>query len=329
MRRRILAAALLIVALLLLALLWPRSAVRSGARLASVVEPPPTVERVSAPRPVEPPPPVEPAPQVPEPTTSNEVRCRVGDALDGWTFRVMSMGDGPLNWRLDGEDLVFQAPASDEPVVLLWGDRPHDPSALGKIAWTETDDGQQRCVIDRLPHPLDAAVYGRVRGAERLDDGTVFLEGCGLQRRGEGAPLDVDGGFFFQSEAGPCRLRAWRQAGMLRLPGPWVEVDARSGGDVEVDLSVPTFSPAGMGIGFQPVDGGVLVSLVHEGTPAAEVGLVEGDVITAIDGVETQGMEVEDFLSYGIGPAGSEVHLEGNGSDGEPFEVTFHRREIN
>ncbi|MCB9685265.1 MAG: PDZ domain-containing protein [Alphaproteobacteria bacterium] len=116
---------------------------------------------------------------------------------------------------------------------------------------------------------------------------------------------------------------------MLRLPGPWVEVDARSDGDVEIDLDVPTFAPAGMGIGFQPVDGGVRVNLVHDGTPAAEVGLTEGDVITAIDGVGTEGMDVEDFLSYGIGPAGSEVHLEGNGTDGQPFDLTFHRREIN
>lgn len=173
----------------------------------------------------------------------------------------------------------------------------------------------------------EAAVFGRVRGAERLPDGSVFLEGCGVDP-GEARAIDQDGGFFFPAEQGRCRVRAWRSHGALRLPGAWVDVDLTAGGEVDVELEVPTFAPAGMGVGFRPTPDGVVIEQVHPGTPAYEAGLLPGDLITAINGEPTDGMGIEDFLYEGIGPAGSTVRLEGTSADGEPFDTAFARREI-
>ncbi len=273
----------------------------------------------------------EPEPE-PEPESgATEVRCAVGDALAGWPVRVFDLDDGqPIDWRIEEGALVFEAEGPTGQVGLTWGflrRREDSAKSFAKVSWSAPAEGATTptCAIDHLPAPLDAAIYGRVRGAERLPEGTVFLEGCGLQERGEPAPIDVDGGFFLQAQEGRCSLRAWRRAGMLRIPGPWIEVDASAADDAEVDLEVPTFEPAGMGIGFQPVDEGVAVNQVHEGTPAAAAGLEPGDVITSIDGVDTSGMDVEDFLLHGIGPAGTDVAVSGVGVDGEPFEVVVRR----
>jgi hypothetical protein len=178
---------------------------------------------------------------------------------------------------------------------------------------------------DEVPRP--AAVYGRVHGAEKLPEGAVSLEGCGLMPF-DGVPVDADGEFFAEIQPGGCQLRAWRLQGALRLPGPWVEVDSVAGADTTVDLTVPSFEPAGMGITFRATGEAVRVLDARPGTPAAEAGLSHGDSILLIDGTSTAGMDQEDFLQMGIGPAGSSVRLEGVTADGEPFDVTMKRRPI-
>ena len=46
---------------------------------------------------------------------------------------------------------------------------------------------------------------------------------------------------------------------------------------------------------------------------------------TSAKGVDTAGMDLETYLQHGLGPAGSELRLEGVGADGEPFDVTVRR----
>ncbi len=266
--------------------------------------------------------PALPAPAPPADTPEGWVSCLVGRAFEGRSgVKVLTRGEGS-RWvgaetRVEGGVLAFEPPAGRTDALLVWN------GGGTEVRWA---DG--RCEVDELPAPRDAAVFGRVRGAERLADGTVFLEGCGVDRDDEASAIDQDGGFYFPAEAGPCRVRAWRQHGALRLPGEWVEIDPAAGGEVDVDLDVPTFALAGMGIGFRPQSEGVVVETVHPGTPAFEAGLQPGDLITAINGQPTDGMDTEDFLYEGIGPAGTEVHVEGVSSEGEPFDSRFHRREI-
>jgi carboxyl-terminal processing protease len=73
------------------------------------------------------------------------------------------------------------------------------------------------------------------------------------------------------------------------------------------------------------------VVIVHPfpGSPAAESGLLPGDVILEVEGTETQGLSLEESVSLIRGPAGTSVHLLVQRQDvEEPFEVDVVRAEI-
>lgn len=265
------------------------------------------------------------APEPPSEPEGHEVSCPVPAAFAERQCTVALGTPGPpprfadpVQWTAAGT-LWFRARADAGGGLV----RCRDTEKQARFAW-ERAAGGWTCALT-LPPPADAPLFGRVRGAEDLPDGTVFLEGCGAD---DNDPVDADGGFFVAAAAGACRMRAWRRAGSLRLPGPWTEVEALAGHDVEVELSVPTFEPAGLGIGIEAVEGGVRVTFVAEGTPAAQAGLAAGDILRSVDGVSTAGMDLEDFVQHAIGPAGTEVTVAGTDEAGEPFEATVRRARI-
>lgn len=267
--------------------------------------------------------------RAPEPPDDGPVtvRCVVGRGLEG-REHVLTVADPsePNGVRLeegryDGSTLSLTASRGARSAHLVF---PGSNEPAVPLSWTLDDDGRTHCTVAALPPPADAPLFGNVRGAANLPDGTVFLEGCSASD----APVGADGSFFAVTSAGPCSMRAWRQAGSLRIPGPWVPVEAVAGMDVEVELSVPTFAPAGLGIGFTAPGGGITVAAVHQGTPANQAGLGVGDRITRIDGIPTESMDADGFLQHGLGPEGSQVRLEGMTADGETFEVTITRQQI-
>lgn len=231
-----------------------------------------------------------------------------------------------LGWGLVGEDPPPpKVAAANHPKVPRQKRAPRATPPTARVA--PAPEGVSPLTEGGPPEPARAAVYGRVRGAEKLPDGAVVLEGCGLSPY-SGTPVDADGEFFAEIEPERCAMRAWRQQGALRLPGAWVDLDPRAGVDTQVDLAVPTFEPAGMGITFRATGSAVSVLDARPGTPAAEAGLSHGDQILLIDGQSTEGMDQEDFLQHGIGEAGSSVRLEGLTGEGEAFDVVLTRRPI-
>ena len=64
-----------------------------------------------------------------------------------------------------------------------------------------------------------------------------------------------------------------------------------------------------------------------EQTPAFEAGLLTGDIITAIDGQSTEGMELSDAVSLIRGPVNSEVELSVS-RDGKPLSFNLTRARI-
>jgi hypothetical protein len=248
------------------------------------------------------------------------VQCEVGRSLEGRSYVVTvedpeaPHGTGLRQGTYDGHALELVLPPDSTRGMLIFPGTEEESVPLSFAGGTCALEGE-------LPGPADAALYGVVRGAQGLPDGTVYLEGCGAAE----TPVDVDGNFFVSTEPGPCLMRAWRRAGSLRVPGRWYEVEPLAGGDVQVELSVPDYAPAGMGITFNALEDGVVVTGLQEGRPAMAAGLREGDQITKIDGVPTERLGADGFLQQALGPEGSPVRLEGVTADGEPFEVTLSR----
>ena len=68
----------------------------------------------------------------------------------------------------------------------------------------------------------------------------------------------------------------------------------------------------------------LMVTRVIRGSPAIAAGLLEGDVLTAVDGTSTSGMTLEDVVAKVRGPKGSSVVLSVE-RDGEPQDISVVR----
>jgi len=109
------------------------------------------------------------------------------------------------------------------------------------------------------------------------------------------------------ADPGWCSFTARRRDGLLvTLSDPldvWLEED----GTAVVELVLPSERTGGLGVAFEPVADGMLVVQVHPDTPADDMGLMEGDLIVAVDGYETSELTTDDFVDLMTGPVGSEV----------------------
>lgn len=73
----------------------------------------------------------------------------------------------------------------------------------------------------------------------------------------------------------------------------------------------------------------VILGPVSDDTPAARAGLRRGDIVLAVDGVDVEGMPLEEVIGMIKGPAGTEVTLKIlRQGEGQPFEVTLIREHI-
>jgi len=83
----------------------------------------------------------------------------------------------------------------------------------------------------------------------------------------------------------------------------------------------------GIGVEFEPVDEGVKILSVLEGSPAEEAGLQPGDIILEADGQSLAGLSAEEVASIIHGDEGTEVELVVE-RDGEEKEFTLERQKI-
>jgi PDZ domain len=259
---------------------------------------------------------------------NSEIRCTLGPEFDGWELAMLvrdEHSDGPTPWRriagLSGPVLAFPG-APEGSGVLVWDGT--SEAGRAEVSW-RSDASGTRCEVQSAPEQgRTAGVDGLVVGAERFAEFTVGVAGCGAAL----IPVDVDGRFFIETVPGPCELVAWRFGGVLSLSGEPVSVDAVAGKDVEVSLTIPDFEPAGIGIRSHAEQRGILVEDVYPGGPADRYGLRPGDMIEAIDGAPTAGMEVDEFIALGVGPAGTAVRVAGTDHQGAPFELELSREVV-
>lgn len=83
----------------------------------------------------------------------------------------------------------------------------------------------------------------------------------------------------------------------------------------------------GVGMTVEPVDGGLRVITVYQGSPADKGGLKSGDVITQVDGHPIAGKSSEESTTRIKGPAGTEVKLTVR-SGKQTRELTLKRAEV-
>ncbi len=67
---------------------------------------------------------------------------------------------------------------------------------------------------------------------------------------------------------------------------------------------------------------------VSNDSPAARAGLRKGDIVLAVDGVDVEGMQLEEVIARIKGPAGTQVTLKIARQGQEAFEVTITRAHI-
>ncbi|HET8756310.1 MAG TPA: S41 family peptidase [Solirubrobacteraceae bacterium] len=83
----------------------------------------------------------------------------------------------------------------------------------------------------------------------------------------------------------------------------------------------------GVGMSVTPVDAGLRIVAVYEGSPAARGGLKKGDLITEVDGRSIAGKSSEESTTRIKGPAGTEVKLTVKTGKQER-ELTLKRAEV-
>lgn len=157
---------------------------------------------------------------------------------------------------------------------------------------------------EALPPPLVRVLLVDTDG-EPIFDGAVTSPDCGVWR-----PVDFDGIAEFWVQPGLCMFQGRRRDGLLWARSSWLEVDLIEGDEVELELVIPTERTGGLGVQIQQHDEGVEVVRVWPGTPAADMGLQAGDVITAVDGLPASALTMDEFIEVMTGPEGTEVEFE-------------------
>ncbi|MCB9683126.1 MAG: PDZ domain-containing protein [Alphaproteobacteria bacterium] len=168
-----------------------------------------------------------------------------------------------------------------------------------------------------------ASITGGIVPTAGAEAGQVVVQGCGVN-----VVVDPYGTFFARVDPGPCTLVAVRQDGRLSVRSAPLELDLAPGEDVDVELALPTWHAASVGVALAADDNGrVVVREVADGGPGDGAGLRAGDVVGAIDGVRVRADDGEalwDAVDRALGPAGTEVTYT-VWRDGERVDVTAVR----
>lgn len=222
-----------------------------------------------------------------------EASARLSDDAILWVQRPGSLTRFDGRW--DGEVLRFPgAPASGRGELEVPG-----------YVRTDVQWENHRCL------PVAPILAAPVVGSVHPPDGDVVVVGCGAQ-----VEVGPGGSFYLEAAPVPCTLQALRADGALTARGPAVEIHPQVGRDTVVDLSLPD-RIGGVGIRFSIGDEGAVVDGVFAGSAAEAAGLAVGDLVVAVNGETTVGMDLADFARAVIGPVGTPVSLTVRGGDGD------------
>jgi hypothetical protein len=175
------------------------------------------------------------------------------------------------------------------------------------ITWEAVHGGTPgACTPDPvLLEPGGTVILGRVSHEGSGDPASsAWVEGCGGL-----ANADEDGVYYMEVVPGPCHVLAMRQDGQLRTIGAPVEVTPLEGKDLVLDLEIPGYRRAGLGVRIRAVDAGFVIEEALAGGGGEAAGLQADDLVLEVDGEPAAGIDLATFVDLVGGREGTDVSL--------------------
>lgn len=151
-----------------------------------------------------------------------------------------------------------------------------------------------------LPPPLVTVTLVDTNG-DPVDVGMVTSPECNVWLWAGGEPTT------FVAPEGLCAFQGRRKDGLLWGRSEWVDLELAAGDEVELELVIPIEKTGGLGVMILEHEFGIEVQKVWPGTPAAEMGLAAGDIITEVDGLPSSALTMDEFIQVMTGPVGTDV----------------------
>ena len=194
--------------------------------------------------------------------------------------------------------------ATPPPVRNPW--QPEEPEDTGApeeaplAVPVAADDTGDTGDTGSLPPPLVTITVVDSNG-DPVDVGMVSSPECDIWMGVGGYPRTI------ATPEGTCAFQGRRQDGLLWGRSEWVDLDLVAGEEYELELVVPIERTGGLGVAILEHEFGIEVQRVWPGTPAAEMGLQPGDIITEVDGLPSSALTMDEFIQVMTGPVGTEV----------------------
>jgi hypothetical protein len=219
----------------------------------------------------------------------------------------------PLPEEVDQNHRVVPQPAQEATDTAAgWAGSDTSWSSLDTAADTGSDTG----TAEEEPVTTQLQVTVIDSNGEIVDYPATVILSCSGIRKGSGAfhrphdghefPMHIE---WSDLNLNGCSIRASREDGLLDTWSDSVELSPEDGPEVEIELVLPVEPTGGLGIQIVAHELGILATWVIPGSPAAVAGMKEGDIISSIEGQDTQGMRTDTFVELGTGTIGSWVEF--------------------
>jgi len=249
-------------------------------------------------------------------------------------FVFVAAMTGVYVWAMSGDTIPPPAPAvavavpSTAPTTAVARPAPprrSSPAPRPRFTPTTTVDDVPERAEEAEPNPDEVIVTGKV-----LDDRGQPVRMVPVKYKGDKGrrttKTDQFGRFSFRTTGDSVEVWAERKDGALTTRSERQTADGP--GEWEIVLELESAPRAGLGIKVKAHEDGIYVRSVMPGTPAAELGLLAGDVIFSVDGDDVGGLAVAEVTAMLTGPVGTSQRFTVRRLDGSIEYFTFERSAI-
>lgn len=146
--------------------------------------------------------------------------------------------------------------------------------------------------------PMRVIIYVEDEDGPLPYGGILQSDSCGLGH-------SINNGYLEIELSESCDLFASKMDGIFRSFTNIEWVVFEPGVEMELDFYYPLKRTGGLGVHIQRVDQGFAILSVLPNSPAEDLGLMIGDIITEVNSVETRELSTSNFIRLTTGPEGS------------------------